>query len=390
MLPFHTSPPTPYSIIPFLSPIPVSASLPSFTTRDFLFLFPAHACTIIRSHRQHFSSHQRRFHARRLVQSAEAFSALRPGGPFSSFSPAVTEETVRQRLNDACDAHLATRTPPAGMELIVTVLFVPLPSSSSLPSSSPSTPWCFISHPRFAPVFPSSVPLIAVALHPHCRLLPAYKHSQWIRDRQPLEQQKLVDEVGEILMMRRSTAAAEAEEGDEDEGEVTEGLLTNLIAVESEGQGKVRLRLCREGQRLPGYWESLVIESMGEEAASGSLREEDREQKEERQLENGLATGAGGGSMMVERGCISVRRLKQGGYGGLFITGSGVCIAGVKKVKWGGQQGDAGGGAAAGEVGEVVMGDEGVKLVEKVRLRMLRLLDKHVEDDRAAAAAGRH
>ena len=384
--PFLTSPLTPPSSLPLISPLPATASSPSFTTRDFLFLFPPHGCTILRTHRHRFTSHSRAFHAQRLCDSITAFSAvplssLPPSSlsllclpPVDAFVPALSASSLRQRVDDLCDTLLITYPLLPTQELILTILFIPLPlhpsppahrssspsPSSRTPSSSPSPPpplhppthWCLMAHPRTTPPFPPTLPLIAISLHAHSRLLPTRKHSQWIRDRQWLEQVKAGEEVGEVVMT----------EGDD----VLEGLITNVgMAVRGgggeggggeggEGGGSVGARWAREGGRLQGYVEQLVKEAV--KAEEGVEEEEKRE-------------GGGG---------LSVKAVKAGAASGLFITGSAVYIAGVQKVKW--KEGDS--------KGERVMPDEGLKRVDRLREKLLATLDKHVEDDMRQQRSG--
>ena len=358
IFPFLTSPLTPPSALPLISPLPAAASSPSFTTRDFLFLFPPHAVTIVRTHRHRFSSHQRAFHAERMCDSAESFSALSPASlppaslpllslpPFDSFSPPVTQASMRQRLDELCDTYCKTYPLPPANELILTILFIPLPGSASSASAAhPSpVPWCLIAHPRLTTGFPATLPLIAVSLHPYSRLLPTRKHSQWIRDRQLLEQQKVTDEVGEMLM----------HDGDD---VVLEGLITNVASAEEDGA----VRVCKEGVRLRGYVESLLLEATREDTEA------------ERKADGEESAGAG----VASRQGLSVKQLKAGAVSGVFITGSAVCIAGVQRVKW-----------KEGEVRrEVVMAEEGLQRVDRLRERLRLIMDKHVDADIAAAKA---
>ena len=211
--------------------------------------------------------------------------------------------------------------------------------------------------PPAHPLLPLLPTLIAISLHPHTRLLPTRKHSQWIRDRQWLEQVKVSDEVGEVVMT----------EGDD----MLEGLITNVGVAEEGGGGEKgggggggggAVRWAREGVRLQGYVEELVKEAVrGEGAEKGEGAVE--EKKEE---------GAGG---------LSVKALKAGALSGLFITGSAVCIAGVQRVKW--KEGEGG-------RRELLMAEEGLRRVDRLRERLLAVMDRHIEADnqrsRTAAA----
>ena len=369
--PFLTSPLTPPSKLPLISPLPANAAHPNFTTRDFLFLFPPHACTIVRSHRRCFSSHQRDFHTQRLMESIVSFSALSPScllpsslpllvlPPPASFSPALCPTNICLRLNDLCDSLIATFPLPPSSELILTVLFVPLPPPT-FPAHDVPVPWCLMAQPRVTSPFPPHLPLIAVLLHPYSRLLPTRKHSQWIRDRQPLEQQKLLDEVGEMIMYDR-------QDGEGEGGEVLEGLITNISRVEEDGG----VRVCRQGVRLRGYMEALVLEA---------VRQDEPAVVQEGKEGEGLVVEVGGKG--ARREGLSVAAMKSTVHGGFFITGSAVCIAGIQRVKWKHPT------AEGGEVtADVEMTDEGLQRVDRLRVKLLHLMNQHVDADLAAARA---
>ena len=344
------SPPHPLSQLPVLVPPPSPLPL-SFSTKDFLLTFPPHAATVLRSHRRHISSHQRSFHSRRLIRSAAAFL---PSGSD------LTEAEVAKRVNDVCDTLLATLKPPPQQELILSIVVVTVLPAAAAPftaaAGGESAHTCFVAHGRFTSAFPASVPLVTCLLHPTPeRYLPQYKHSQWIRDRGPLESLKQSRECGELIMCEEPGGGAVAVGEGGDGGRVTEareGLITNVLVEE----GGV-VRGCRQGGRLLGYFESIL----------------------EHDSDN---TTAG----------VTVDGLKTGRYDSVFITGSSVCIAAVSGVKWladGGGGGSGSGGGSGPMCGQHSYSEASVRRAEAMRLRMLATLDRHLaEDERSRATNG--
>ena len=221
---------------------------------------------------------------------------------------------MARRVDELCDTLLVAMKPPPQAEIILTILCVNLPP----PATTTADTSCFVAHGRYTSPFPSSVPLVTCLLHPTAgRYLPQYKHSQWIRDRAPLEVVKQSYECGELIM---------CDEG----GEVREGLITNVL-VEDGGV----VRGCRQAGRLLGYFESLL----GSDGSGGT---------------------------------VSVEGLKGGAYDSVLITGTSVCIAAVSGVKWVLNDGSG---------GQKSYSEASVRRVEAIRLRMLATLDRHIAED---------
>ena len=320
----YFTPPHSLAQLPVLVPPPVPLP-PTWTTKDFLLTFPPHAATILRSHRHRISQHQRRFHARRLQRSAAHF--LPPGAE-------LTEAEVARRLDDLCDALLTALKPPPQAELILSVLCVNAQAGGS----------CFAVHGRYTSPFPQVAPLVTCLLQPTPeRYLATHKHSQWIRDRAPLEALKQQHECGELIMC------------DEQGTEVREGLIT-CVLVEEGG----RVKGCPHGKRLPGYFEHV--------------------------LQGEAAGGEGDGTTAV-----TADGLKEGRYDSVFVTGSAICIAAVSGVKWlpDASNGANGGGGASQPCGAKQYSEASVRRVEAIRQRMLATLDQHLaeDDERSQQAA---
>ena len=321
------TPPHPLSHLPVLIP-PPSPVPPSFTTKDFLLTFPSHAATVMRSHRHHISSHQRSFHTRRLLRSVV---------PFLSSGSELTEMEVARRVDDVCDTLLATLKPAPQHELILTIVCVavqPHTGTAAAATADPSSGTCFVAHARFTSPFPTYAPLVTCLLQPTPgRYLPIYKHSQWIRDRAPLEALKQSHDCGELIMC------------DDGGTDVREGLITNVL-VEDGGV----VRGCRRSDRLLGYFESILDNS---------------------------SDGDGGGGGAANEAVVSVAALKAGRYDSVFITGTSVCIAAVAGVKW-----LTDGTSGAGQSCEQQQYSEAsIRRVEAARLRMLATLDRHIAED---------
>ena len=233
-------------------------------------------------------------------------------------------------MDDVCDTLLATLRPSPHHELILSIVCVNLLPATSPPTHTVDT--CFVVHGRFTSPFPTSVPLVTCLLHPTPeRYLPTHKHSQWIRDRAPLEVLKQSYECGELIMCDEAGGGAE----------VREGLITNVMVEES---GVVKG--CRQSGRLLGYFESLLANSDGGTAA------------------------------------VSVAGLKGGRYDSVFITGSSVCIAAVSDVKW--LSADGSSGPACGLFS---YSEASIRRVEAMRLRMLATLDRHIAEDEGRQAS---
>lgn len=338
------TPPHPLAQLPVLIPPPSPLPI-NFTTKDFLLTFPPHAATVMRSHRHHISSHQRNFHCRRLLRSAAAFLPV---------GCELSEAEVARRVDDVCDGLLTTLKLSTQHELILTIIAVNVPPTSTTATTTTTTAattatttaapsgatTCFVAHGRFTSPFPASVPLVTCLLHPTAeRYLATLKHSQWIRDRAPLESLKQSYECGELIMCEEGNSGSGGGGG----SEVREGLITNVM-VEVSGV----LRGCRHTGRLLGYFESLLLDG-----------------------------SSGGGA---EGAVVTVDGLRGGRYESVFITGTSVCIAAVSGVKW--LVDGSGSGSSGALCGQQQCSEASIRRVEAIRQRMLATLDRHIAEDK--------
>lgn len=264
--------------LPWSPPI-AAALLPSLPIGRVLLSLPSSAVTVLRSCDRLFSAHQRRFHAHRLCDTLRALQ-----------QPAVPVDRLQRLVDDLCDRALRQeegeddgKEAREEEELLLTVLAVRTASSSAL---------ALLGHVRrAAPVSAQSLPRWRVAVHGHRRWLAGFKHSQWAKDRHALQ--------FEVIKTRHELQELVLHQGDA----LLEGLVTNIAAIDR--QGAILTSTVRphgqdqdQGQLLPGYFRSLLLEH----------------------------------PMARECDALTIQEIREGKYAALVCIGTGCVLAAVDSI----------------------------------------------------------